>query len=77
MTGLYRPQLTPTSTLSNTFEVNWNANCEPGLIAQHQCPTSLMLVAEWKQVPAAMFQHLVESLLRRDVIAAKAGPTPY
>jgi hypothetical protein len=34
---------------------------EPGLIAQHQCQTSLMLVAEWKQVPAALFQHLVES----------------
>jgi hypothetical protein len=24
-----------------------------------------MLVAEWKQVPAAMYQHLVESLPRR------------
>ena len=36
-------------------------------------------VAEWKQVPAAMFQHLVESLPRRveAVIAAKGGPTPY
>jgi hypothetical protein len=31
-----------------------------------------MLVAEWKQVPTAMFQHLVENLLRRveAVIAA-------
>jgi ribosome biogenesis protein Tsr3 len=31
------------------------------------------LVAEWKQVPAAMFQHLVESLHRRleALIAAK------
>ena len=37
------------------------------------------LVAECKQVPAAMFQHLVESLPRRveAVIAAKRGPTPY
>ena len=36
-------------------------------------------VAEWKQVPTAMFQHLVESLPRRveAVIAAKGGPTPY
>ena len=36
-------------------------------------------VAEWKQVPAAMFQHLVESLPRRveAVIAAKGGATPY
>ena len=37
------------------------------------------LVAEWKQVPSAMLQHLVESLRRRveAVIAAKWGPTPY
>ena len=36
------------------------------------------LLAEWKQVPAAMFQHLVVSLPRRveAVIAAKGGPTP-
>jgi hypothetical protein len=38
-----------------------------------------MLVAELKQVPSAMFQHLVERLPRRveAVIAAKVGPTPY
>jgi hypothetical protein len=32
-------------------------------------------VAEWKQVPSAMFQHLVESLPRRvvAVIAARRG----
>jgi hypothetical protein len=37
------------------------------------------LVAEWKQVPVAIFQNLVESLPRRveAVIAAKVGPTPY
>ena len=37
------------------------------------------LVAEWMQVPAAMFQHLVVSLPRRVevVIAAKGRPTPY
>ena len=37
------------------------------------------LVAEWKKVPTAMFQHLVESLPRRveAVIAAKGAPTPY
>ena len=37
------------------------------------------LVAEWKQIPGAMFQHLVESLLRRmeAVLAAKERPTPY
>ena len=36
------------------------------------------LVAEWKQVRTAMFQHLVESLPRRveAVIAAKGGQTP-
>lgn len=26
---------------SNTFRINWNADCEPGLIAQHQWHTSL------------------------------------
>ena len=37
------------------------------------------LMAEWKQVHAAMYRHLVESLPGRveDVIAAKGGPTPY
>jgi hypothetical protein len=37
------------------------------------------LVHEWKQVPAAMFQHLVESLPRRVdiVIAAKGGDQLY
>ena len=39
LTGLHRAQ---TSTPLNTFEMNWNADCEPCLIAQHQCPTSLM-----------------------------------
>jgi hypothetical protein len=29
---------------SNTFGMNWNGDCEPGLIAQHQCLTSLMLL---------------------------------
>jgi hypothetical protein len=33
-----------------------------------------MLVAEWKQVPAAMFQHLVESILRRvEAVTAARG----
>ena len=40
LTGLHR---TLTSTPSNTFGMNWNADCEPGLIPQHQCPTSRML----------------------------------
>ena len=39
------------------------------LEARPNCPTSVPnlttdLVAEWKQVPSAMFQHLVESLPR-------------
>jgi hypothetical protein len=37
------------------------------------------LVAEWKQVPTARFQLLVESLPRKVEadVAAKVGPTPY
>jgi hypothetical protein len=41
LTGLDRDL---TSTPSDTFGINWNADCEPGLITQHQCPTSLMLL---------------------------------
>jgi hypothetical protein len=54
------------------------------LHARPNHPTSVpdltnALVAELKQVPAAMFQHLVKSLPRRaeDVIAVKGEPTPY
>jgi hypothetical protein len=32
LTGLHRAL---TSTPSNTFGINWNTDCEPGLIAQH------------------------------------------
>ena len=28
----------------DTFGMNWNADCEPGLITQHQSPTSLKLL---------------------------------
>ena len=35
---------TLTTTPSNTFGINWNADDEPGLIAQHQCLNSLMLL---------------------------------
>ena len=60
LTGLHRAL---TSTPSNTFGMNWPNR-------PTQCPNAL--VAEWEQVPAAMFQHLVESLPRRmeAVIAA-------
>uniref|UniRef100_A0AAZ3SH37 Transposable element Tc1 transposase n=1 Tax=Oncorhynchus tshawytscha TaxID=74940 RepID=A0AAZ3SH37_ONCTS len=39
----------PTSTTSKTLGMNWNTDCEPGLIAQHQCPTSLMLSCGWME----------------------------
>jgi hypothetical protein len=57
LTGLHRAL---TSNPLNTFGMNWNAHSDSGLIAQHQCPTSLMLMAERNQITAAMFQHLVE-----------------
>jgi hypothetical protein len=36
-------------------------------------------MTKWKQVPAAMFQNLLERLPRivEAVVAAKRGPTPY
>jgi hypothetical protein len=63
-----------TSIPSKTFGMNWNVDCKPGLIAQRPDVTNA-LVAEWKQVHAAMFHHLVESLPSRveAVIAAKGG----
>ena len=60
------------------FGMKWNANeMVRGLASR---PTSVILtnalVAEWKQVPAEMFQYLVESLPRRveAVVAEKGGP---
>jgi hypothetical protein len=41
LTGLHRAL---TSTLSDTFGMNRNTDCKPGLIVKHQCPTSLMLL---------------------------------
>ncbi|KAM9473079.1 transcription activator BRG1-like [Salvelinus alpinus] len=67
----------------NPIEHLWD-ELERRLRARPNRPTSVpdltnALMAEWKQVPAAMFQHLVESLPRRveAVIAANGGPTPY
>jgi hypothetical protein len=67
----------------NPIEHLWD-ELESQLRARPNRPTSVhnlinALVAEWKQVPAAMSQHLVERLPRRvdAVIAAKGGPTPY
>ena len=66
----------------NPIEHLWD-ELERRLRARPNCPPSVpdltdALVAEWKQIPAAMFQHLVESLPRRvlPVITAKWGPTP-
>ncbi len=36
-----------TSTPSNTFGLNWNRDCEPGLLIQHQCLTSQRSSTEW------------------------------
>jgi hypothetical protein len=67
------PDLNPIKHLSDELEHL--------LRAKNQCPTSLMLLClnVRKQVPAAMFQHLVESLPSRVevVITAKGRPTPY
>ena len=41
LTGLHRAL---TSTPLNTRGMNWNTNCKSGLIAQHQCPTSITLL---------------------------------
>ena len=68
----------------NPIEHLWD-ELEHRLRARPHHPTSVgddltnALAAEWMQVPAAMFQHLVESLPTRleAVIAAKEGPTPY
>ena len=67
----------------NPIELVWD-ELKYQLRARPNRPTSvpdltIALVAEWKQVLAAMFQHLVESLPRRvkAVIAAMGGPTHY
>jgi hypothetical protein len=77
----YTPHRALTSTPSNTFGMNCDADCDPGPTRPTSVPDlTNALVAEWKQVPAEMLQHLVESLPRRvkAVIAAKVGgPTPY
>ena len=69
------PAQSLTSNQSNTFGMNWNADYEPGLIAQRQCPTSLMLLwlnGSKSLQPCSKLPRRVEA-----VIAAKGGPTPY
>ena len=67
----------------NPKEHLWD-ELESQVRARPNSPTSVpdltnALVAEWKQVPTAMFQHLVEGLTKRveAVTAAKGRPTPY
>ena len=70
------PDLSPIENLLDELECRLRAR----LNRQTSVPDlTNTLVAKWKKVPAAMFQHLVESILRRveTVIAAKEGPTPY
>ena len=76
MTGQQSPDL-------NHIDHLWD-ELERRLRARPKYPPSVpdltnAVVAEWKQVFAAIFQHLVERLPRRveAVIAAKEGPTPY
>ena len=69
LTGLQSPGLNPTEHLWDEFERR--------LRARPNRPTSVpgltnALVAEWRQIPTAMFQHPVESLPRR-VEAVKAA----
>lgn len=48
-----------TLTPSNTFVINWNAKCEPGLVVHIDLTKAL--VAQWEQIPAARYQNLLES----------------
>ena len=73
----------PAQSPDNPSKHLWD-ELERPLRARPYHPTSVpdltnALVAEWKQIPAAMFQHQVESLPRRveAIVAAKWGPTPY
>ena len=70
------PDLNPVEHLLDDLELR--------LRARLNHPTSVpeltnALVAEWKQILAGMFQHLMESLPRRvvAVVAAKWVPTPH
>lgn len=66
-TGLHKA-----STSSNIFGENRNANCEPSLIAQHQCPNlTKALEAELDQIPASGFQNLLGSLSKRESLKAQ------
>lgn len=44
---------------SSTSGTNWKANCDPGIVDQHQCPTSLMLL--W--LYGSKYQHPCSNLV--------------
>uniref|UniRef100_A0A0E9SY19 Uncharacterized protein n=1 Tax=Anguilla anguilla TaxID=7936 RepID=A0A0E9SY19_ANGAN len=54
LTGLHKAL---TSTPSKTTGINCEPNCEPGPIAPSVPNLTNALLAEWKQISAAMFQH--------------------
>ena len=61
----------------NPIEHLWN-ELERRLRARPNRPTSMPNLTNALVAPAAMFQHLVESLPRRvEAVIAKGGPTPY
>lgn len=57
--GLYR------ALTSTPLEVNWNADCTPGIFVQHHCLTSLAFSWVNRKIPTATLKVLVECLLGR------------
>ncbi len=55
LTNLTGPQWFVTSTPSNTFGMNWNGDCELGLLVQHQI----------SQIPTETLRNIAKSLPRR------------
>jgi hypothetical protein len=51
--------------------MNWNTDCGPTSVPS----LTNALVAEWKQVPTAVFQNLVESLRRVEAVYSSKGGT--
>ena len=51
--------LTPTSL--NIFGINWNADCEPGPLVQHQRVTPPVVFRVNGHIPTATFLNLLEN----------------